>query len=418
MDGKLFIKTLQIKNLLSFGSTGIELELQPLNVLIGPNGSGKSNLLEAIGLLQAIPNDLSSYVRERGGINEWLWKGSPTPIAEIKTKFFLFNYLLRFTNIENQPQVIEETVGRVTDPVKFIDGTVISDIPEAEFYHYISDLKTAKVFINANGNGTLGDTTNRVESNIAPEDNNQSILTQLKNLRLFPEIYRVGKDFSDIRLYRNWNFTYNTAPRIPQRLELAKAFLDENAGNLTSVLFILKHRYSLDRVIERITEELKRFNEAVEEIIVEEMHDEFTAYGGPDRVQLFIRETSLDQPISASRLSDGTLRYLALLSILCHPQPPPIVCIEEPELGLHPDILPNLAKLLIEASQRTQLVITTHSEMLVSALSEIPEAVVVCERDNDGTHLRRLEPHKLKKWLEDYSLGQLWAMGELGGTRW
>lgn len=95
-----------------------------------------------------------------------------------------------------------------------------------------------------------------------------------------------------------------------------------------------------------------------------------------------------------------------------------MICLEEPEIGLHPDIIPGLAKLFLEASQRTQLVVTTHSDMLVSALSEVPEAIVVCERGEEGSQLRRLEPDKLSEWLERYRLGELWTMGEIGGTRW
>jgi predicted ATPase len=92
-----------------------------------------------------------------------------------------------------------------------------------------------------------------------------------------------------------------------------------------------------------------------------------------------------------------------------------LICIEEP-LGLHPDAIQIVAEMLKEASRRTQLIVTTHSSSLVSALSA-PEAVMVCERDFDGsTTLRRLEADRLKKWLNDYSLGDLWLMGELGGT--
>jgi predicted ATPase len=75
-----------------------------------------------------------------------------------------------------------------------------------------------------------------------------------------------------------------------------------------------------------------------------------------------------------------------------------------------------IAKLLVEASQRTQLIVTTHSDALVSALTDVPESILVCERDSAGTHLRRLEPARLKQWLEKYSLGELWRMGELGGN--
>ena len=88
------------------------------------------------------------------------------------------------------------------------------------------------------------------------------------------------------------------------------------------------------------------------------------------------------------------------------------------ELGLHPDILPAIAELLKEASERTQLIVTTHSDALVSSLSDTPESILVCERDDEGTHLRRLETEALKEWLEKYSLGELWRMGEIGGNRW
>jgi predicted ATPase len=80
--------------------------------------------------------------------------------------------------------------------------------------------------------------------------------------------------------------------------------------------------------------------------------------------------------------------------------------------------LANVADLLIEASQRTQLIITTHSDILVDALTEHPRAVVVCEKHAGQTTMQRLDPKELKKWLEKYRLGQLWIDGELGGKRW
>ena len=122
--------------------------------------------------------------------------------------------------------------------------------------------------------------------------------------------------------------------------------------------------------------------------------------------------------VPAIRLSDGTLRYLCLLAILCHPNPPPLVCLEEPELGLHPDILPGLADLLREASERCQLIVTTHSDTLVDALTDTPESVVVCEKENGQTTLRRLEKDRLSGRLEDYRLGEYWASGGIGGNRW
>ena len=141
---------------------------------------------------------------------------------------------------------------------------------------------------------------------------------------------------------------------------------------------------------------------------------EVVAEGGT--VQVFFTEGEFS--ISATRLSDGTLRYLCLLAILCDPEPPPLICIEEPELGLHPDILPTVADLLKEASERTQIIVTTHSDILVDAMSDCPESVVVCEKHEGKTEMSRLSAAELAVWLEKYWLGELWIDGQLGGKRW
>ena len=132
---------------------------------------------------------------------------------------------------------------------------------------------------------------------------------------------------------------------------------------------------------------------------------------------LFLEEAD-NREIPATRLSDGTLRYLCLLSILLHPEPPPLIVIEEPELGLHPDLLPTLADLLATASERSQLIVTTHSDVLVDALTDTPESVVVCEKHDGQTEMRRLDKDDLTKWLQDYTLGNVWSSGQLGGNRW
>jgi len=105
------------------------------------------------------------------------------------------------------------------------------------------------------------------------------------------------------------------------------------------------------------------------------------------------------------------------MAVLLHPEPPPLICIEEPELGLHPDALSIVADALREASQKSQVIVTTHSDALVSDLSDQAESVVVCERDAaGGTQFKRL--HDMDGWLERYRLGELWRMGEIGGNRW
>ena len=157
----------------------------------------------------------------------------------------------------------------------------------------------------------------------------------------------------------------------------------------------------------RLNELLKRFFPRFERVTTR-------VSGGT--VQFYLHEPGFDSPIPPTRLSDGTIRFVALLATLLSPSPPPLVCIEEPELGLHPDAVALIADLLVEASARMQLIVTTHSDALVSALSNQPDAVVACERPGAGTTLRRLDHKKLANWLGDYQLGDLWRIGELGAN--
>ena len=92
--------------------------------------------------------------------------------------------------------------------------------------------------------------------------------------------------------------------------------------------------------------------------------------------------------------------------------------IEEPELGLHPDTLPAIRDLLLDASTRTQLIVTTHSTILVDSFTEHPEAILTCDKVQGATQIARLDPAQISGWLQHGSLGQLWVSGHLGGRRW
>lgn len=120
----------------------------------------------------------------------------------------------------------------------------------------------------------------------------------------------------------------------------------------------------------------------------------------------------------STRLSDGTMRFLCMLIILNQPVPPSLIVIEEPEIGLHPDMLHKVADLLLEKSKETQIVVTTHSSDFLDAFSSQPESIMVCERIDNQTQFHRLDEVRLANWLSDYSLSKLWNSGEIGGTRW
>ena len=406
MNGKRFLRKLHLRNFLSYGEDSPSLELEPLNVFIGPNASGKSNLLEAIGLLSATPRDLVTPIQRGGGVGDWLWKGAPgkeLPVAEIDAVVdcppdpyrgdIPLRYRLQFTQVGQRMELVDEAIE---------DAQRRRDSENDVFFYYrynhghpVLNIKTPK------DGERLGYSKRELQREDLRLD--QSVLSQRKDPDQYPEITYLGEQFGRIRLYREWNLGRFTPPRLPQPADAPVDFLMEDWSNLGLVLNDLEHRGQRNILLAF----LNKFYEPIDDISVK-------VSGGT--VQVFLRERGFGQPIPATRLSDGTLRFLCLLAILCHPAPPPVICLEEPELGMHPDIMPTLAELLLQAAERTQLFVTTHSADLVSELTHVPEAVVVCERGPDGSRPRRLEADKLAEWLERYTLGDLWQMGELGGT--
>ena len=387
----MLIRSMALKNFLSFGENQGPVVLHDLNVIIGPNGSGKSNLLEAIDLLRHAPDQLMRPIREGGGVRDWLWKGAEgTPVASLDvvvdsllSKHDL-RYKLAFTSVGQRFTVDEE---RIENVVSTVAGQ------EPHFYYRFADGQS--VLNVKNELRKLSWTELSYES---------SILAQRKDPYQYPELTWLGQALSKIQLYREWCFGRYTPPRLSQKADLPNEHLEPDYRNLSLVLNRLRRDPDAKQ---KLLVALRVLYAGIDDYDVQ-------IEGGT--VQVFLQEGRYTIP--ATRLSDGTLRYLCLLAILCHPNPPPLVCIEEPELGLHPDVLPTLADLLKDAATRTQLIVTTHSEALVDAMSDQPEAVLVAERTAQGSTLRRLDGEQLKPWLEKYRLGQLWTSGEIGGTRW
>ena len=391
-DYRMFLKSIMLTNFLSYGDTTPAVELGPLNVIIGPNGSGKSNLIEAIELLRATPKDLLTPIRDGGGVRDWLWKGASSSLPTAKVDAVVdypkgagpLRYVLSFTEVGQRFQIVDEKVEN--------ESPDHGHVQPRFYYHF----RNGRPMLNVKGG----------KRSLQHEgiDPTASILSQRKDPKQYPEITYLGDTFNKIRLYREWSFGRYTAPRLPQKADLANEHLEPDASNLGLVL----NRFRREPLVKKkLLEVLRLLYDGIDDFDVQ-------IEGGT--VQVFFSEGRYTVP--ATRLSDGTLRYLCLLAILCDPDPGPLVCIEEPELGLHPDVLPTLAALLKEASERTQLIVTTHSDVLVDAFTDMPEAVLVAGRSVHGTTLERLNAEKLKPWLEKYRLGQLWTRGEIGGTRW
>ena len=134
-----------------------------------------------------------------------------------------------------------------------------------------------------------------------------------------------------------------------------------------------------------------------------------------NKIGLEWRHRGSDAYFDASSLSDGTIRFIALATLLIQPAElrPSVILLDEPELGLHPYAITLLASLVKQAAVDTQIIIATQSPLLLDHFE--PEDVLVAERVKGRTEFSRLNSKSLKHWLEDYSLGQLWEKNELGG---
>ena len=381
------------KNILSFGPENEGIELLSLNLLIGPNGSGKSNLIEAINLMRSAPKEFRDVTRKGGGVSEWIWKGDPKEPASVE---WVVGYpkgvkpLRHFMAFRAEAQAfsLDDESVEECEPRHANENGV--------YFYYRYQHGQPAVNTVKEGQRRLA------KDSIEPD---RSILAQRRDPETYPELAWLAQNYERVRIYREWAFGRSAVFREPQKADMRNDLLEEDFSNLGLFLNRLKTRFPVAK--KAILAGLKDLYEGISDfdVLIE---------GGT--VQVFFTEG--DFVIPATRLSDGTLRYLCLLAILCDPEPPPLICIEEPELGLHPDILPKVADLLRSAATRTQLVVTTHSDILVDAMTETPECVVVCAKEEGRTTMQRLVPEELEQWLVKYRLGQLWTKGQIGGNRW
>jgi predicted ATPase len=358
-----------------------------LNVLIGANASGKSNLISAISLLKAAPGNLLDAIMWGGGVRQWISQRQPPRIrAAIQAEIELstadrLRYSLAFSEHDLGLHIVNESLRSDEDGA----GRVYFERSPGHVSIYRAP-------------GLPPGETDISES--------RSLLAAYRDPTDPGPTTRLGDAFGAIRIFRSFSTSPVSQTRRGASVGSQKDFLLDGGDNLALILQNLSFRGKLDRLAEC----LRRFWDGAEDIRV-------NLEGGV--AQAYVKERGVPSPMSALRLSDGTLKFLCLLAVLLHPEPPSLICIEEPELGLHPDAVTVVADLLREASEKCQVIVTTHSEALVSALSAEPEAVVVCERGTDGgTEFSRLRSSDLDEWLERYRLGELWRKGEIGGNRW
>ena len=349
------IETITVRGFKSIAAIE-KLELRPINILIGANGSGKSNFLGVFGLLRAVRDlSLETYVGAAGGADRILHFGQRV------TKELCFRFM--FANREEYSVKI---------------------LPTNDDRLFLSEGKSD------GSSGIVSFTQIGASSRPILESASEHIMDALDRWR----IYHVHDTSSSSRMRKT--------AKVHDNHELRS-----DVANLSAFLYLLqeKHRDSFE-LIQRTVQ------------LVAPFFDSFQLQPlqlNPDNIKLEWRHVGSDAYFDASSLSDGTLRFIALATLFLQPKSfrPALILVDEPELGLHPYAIEILASLIRQASVDTQVIVSTQSSLLLDHFQ--PEDVLVAERLNGGTTIKRLDSERLAKWLEDYSLGQLWEKNEIGG---
>ncbi len=341
-----------------------------LNVVIGPNGSGKSNLLRALELLSAsTQGSLSKHILSAGGMGAILWDGRASSIwINLKLANPTFDYELNLARLGS-------TSGYSIEGESLFDSNQTSQF-------------TNRTSTSTRSNETWL-STELSFSNLFPEDSEELLdLIKLKGITTYHDL-DVSKK-SQIR-----------QPSVARN----ERFVEADGQNLIPVLHTL---YTENRDFEWNIDAAMRaaFGSDYEKLV-------FTPDAGDQRVQMKVRWRSLQRAQSTADLSDGTLRFLLLMTILSAPDPPMLIAIDEPETGLHPSMFPIIAEYAVEASSRTQVVFTTHSPQFLDAFTDIKPTTTVARWENGETFLHTLKGEQLNYWLAEYSLGTLFHDGDL-----
>jgi predicted ATPase len=384
----------------------VELEMPRLAVLIGPNGGGKSNFTDLLMLMAEAGNgQLAKGVSRRGGFPSIAFGFDPS--QEVRTE------LLFKEALDPDPRIVA---------VQGVDEKLdVRFKVAAQNYGFIARIAKESVcqesarqpslsaeIVSRGPMGAVFRAPNEAGVVVAEERRGvtftELVISEVRDPIKYPAASAVLKELSGWTFYRDIDVGPESRVRQPVLIRPDVQLLPDGS-NLSSVFHEIQQGYpdNWDEILEILKTAYPDFVKLT-----------VRAGGGDGKVHLqWFEQPHEKGGLSANLLSDGTLKLLCLIAILKSPNPSPLICIDEPELGLHPDWVKLVAELLQDAASRTQVIVATHSPQIVAKLE--PEEVIVTEKENGETQMARLSTEDLEKWLRDFNLADLWLSGHLGG---
>lgn len=397
------IKSIRFKNFFSFRDC--KVELNNLNALIGINGSGKSNFIKAIKLLKATVTEGALpelILNQWGGFDAVYFAGNDAESEKKIELEFEFDDIVSGNTITNNGEVtISYCI--ILNKVGSTQNYSISECckTNAEDTKYLDE---NNVFFGLLPSGELAflDKTSGSDYSV----NAGSVLSQPFNNEIHSVVFKIREKIKNISVYSAFDTSTNSNIRKPMMASGISTTLLPNGGNLPQIINRMK--INNKSFYYKLVSSLQTINPQYNGI-------DFNLIG--NNIELMLDEKGFERSIHVTHISDGTLRFLCLLAIVHNPERGGLVCIDEPEIGLHPDMIREFIDSMSQVSDKTQFIISTHSDHILNNLSV--ENVLVCEKDDDNaTTINTFRDKDFVEWAAQYSTGKLWRDGDLGGNRY